>query len=82
MMATGMPVVSSRHCDIPNIVNHKKTGLLANERDTDDIVDQIHWLINNKEGWLPMLNTARDHIEKKFNIQIQVQKLFDIYRNL
>lgn len=33
-MATGMPVVATRHSGIPELVEHGRSGLLADERDT------------------------------------------------
>jgi hypothetical protein len=33
LMATGMPVVSTLHCDIPNVVLDGQTGFLSPERD-------------------------------------------------
>ena len=38
MAASGMPVISTRHADIPELVEHQRTGLLADERDVDGLV--------------------------------------------
>lgn len=79
MAATGMPVVSSRHCDIPEILEHQKTGLLSAERDIDGITDNLLWLIDNPEKWGPLTTQARAHIEAEFNADIQGHRLAEIY---
>jgi len=33
MAATGMPIISTKHCDIPEVIKDGVTGFLANERD-------------------------------------------------
>ena len=37
MAASGMPIVSTRHCDIPSVVLDGVTGLLAAERDSEGL---------------------------------------------
>ena len=38
--ATGMPVITTTHCDIPDEVIHNETGLLTAERDIEGLVDE------------------------------------------
>jgi colanic acid/amylovoran biosynthesis glycosyltransferase len=82
MAATGMPVVSTRHCDIPAVVQHERTGLLAEEGDIDGLVNNLLWLIRNPDDWLPMLEAARLHIENSFNARTQGVRLADLYDEL
>lgn len=80
MAATGMVVVSSRHCDIPDVVRHGKTGLLAEERDVAGIIADIRYLAENPLQWLPMVTAARRHIEDNYNVKRQAARLAEIYR--
>ncbi len=82
MMATGMPVVSSRHCDIPEIVHHMETGLLAEERDVDGLVQHLKWLVAHPDQWAPMLTAGREHVEVEYNARVQGQHLAEIYQEL
>ncbi|HAR62650.1 MAG: colanic acid biosynthesis glycosyltransferase WcaL [Candidatus Margulisiibacteriota bacterium] len=82
MAATGMPVVSSQHCDIPEIIKHGKTGLLSKERDVDEIFENLMWLVNNKTEWVTIAKAARQHIESEFNATVQGKKLASIYEEL
>ena len=44
--ATGLPVVSSFHCDIPEVVLHEKTGLLAQEEDVDALASHLQTVLS------------------------------------
>lgn len=80
MLASGMPVISTRHCDIPGIIKHKKSGLLAEERNVDDLVEHIRWLAENPAQWRSLVETGRKHIENEFNAKTQGLQLARIYQ--
>jgi colanic acid/amylovoran biosynthesis glycosyltransferase len=82
MMATGIPIVSTNHCDIPQIVIHGTTGLLANEHDIDGLVRNITWLVDNPKQWEAISMAGRDHIEENFDVRIQTKALKYIYESL
>lgn len=82
MLASGMPVVSTTHCDIPNVIINGETGLLTKERDVDGIVTCLCWLVEHPEMWYKMVKTGRRHIEKEFNALIQGVRLYEIYNKL
>lgn len=82
MAATGMPVVSTTHCDIPGVIQHGITGLLAEERDVDGLVGHLRWLTHNPEQWAPMVRAARSHLQQEFNARTQGERLGSIYRSL
>lgn len=79
MAASGMPIVSSRHCDIPEIIVDGVTGWLAPERDVDRLAEHLHWLIANPDAWLSFLEKGRRHIEEEYNCRIQGQRLAEQY---
>lgn len=79
MAASGMLVISSKHCDIPEIIQHQKTGLLADERDVEGLVTCIHWVVDNMEKWSYIQNSARKHVENEYNAKIQGYRLGLIY---
>ena len=82
MAASGMPIISTTHCDIPEVILHRKTGLLAAERNVEELVDHIRWFIGHPDQWLAMLNSGRAHIEQNYAATGQGSRLGDIYRNL
>ena len=82
MAATGMPVVSTRHCDIPEVIKNGCTGLLAEERDSEGLTYHLKWLIADPALWPKMIGAGRELIEKEFNVQRLAAKLGEFYKGL
>jgi len=82
MAATGMPIVSTKHCDIPGVILDGETGFLARENDIFDLTSKIQTLIDQKNCWNNLLAKSRQHIEKEFNSKIQGIRLSEIYKNV
>jgi len=82
MAASGMLIVSTRHCDIPEVIPDGVAGFLADERDVYGLVNHLQWLINNPEGWLAMQQAARKHIVREYDSVKQGGKLAAIYAEL
>jgi colanic acid/amylovoran biosynthesis glycosyltransferase len=77
--ASGMPVLSTTHCDIPEVIIDRGNGYLVPERDTDALVEKLGLLISNPDIREQMGRKGREHVEKNYNITTQVQKLEEIY---
>ena len=82
MAATGMPVVSSRHCDIPEVLEDGVTGLLAPEEDVDALAEKLCWLLDHPNRWTDMAEAARRHIAAEFSAPDQGQRLAAHYESL
>ncbi len=82
MAATGMIIVSTTHCDIPEAIHHGSMGLLAKECDVDGIIGHIRWLLNNPEKWHDLAINCRRHIEEEYDVETQALRLGKIYRGL
>lgn len=79
MVASGMPVISTTHCDIPELIKHKVTGLLAEEGNIDDLIRQIRWLIENPSLWNDLTQSGRTCVVKEFDAHTQGKRLADSY---
>ena len=82
MAATGMPVVSTRHCDIPEVIEDGVGGLLADEGDVDGLVAHLRELVAAPDRWLDRARAARARIEEHYDLRRQSAKLAEIYRSL
>jgi colanic acid/amylovoran biosynthesis glycosyltransferase len=82
MMATGMPVVATTHCDIPEVVGPAFAHLLAPERDVEQLAGRIRLLLSDPDSWAALLKSGRDHIEREYNLEIQVNRLVNIYEGI
>ena len=78
-MASGMPVVSTLHADIPEVVVDGETGFLVPEKDVDALVEALEKMINAPSLWKKMGKKGRQRIEKEFNVNIQAERLERIY---
>ncbi|HLF78081.1 MAG TPA: glycosyltransferase [Dehalococcoidia bacterium] len=83
MMATGMPVVATHHCDIYELMPADKLGvLLAPEREVDGLVDALMWLVEHPRDWQSLAAEARENLNREFNPRIQGERLAAIYRQV
>jgi colanic acid/amylovoran biosynthesis glycosyltransferase len=79
--ASGMPIVSTTHCDIPEIVLNKKSGYLAPENNIELLYKGILSIISKHSTWREMGLAGKNHIEKNYNSVIQGKILEKIYKN-
>ncbi len=82
MAASGMPIISTTHCDIPEVIEDGVTGLLAPERDVGGLVSHMRWLLKNPNSWEAVLIAGRKKIKREFNVRAQAERLGMLYRNL
>jgi len=78
-LASGMPVISTTHCDIPEVVMDGKSGYLAPERDAAALAEKLEFLIKNPHVWAKMGYAGRKRIEENYDVKKQVRKLEEIY---
>lgn len=82
LAATGLPVISTTHCDIPNVLRGKASALLAPERDVGALAERLRWLLDHSQETLEISHFVRGEIEERFDAQRQAQRLADIYVEL
>ena len=82
MVATGMPIVSTTHCDIPSVILHGKTGLLAPEGNVDSLLEHLRWFVGHPNQWDEMSHAGRSHVELEFDVVTQANRLRDLYLSL
>lgn len=79
-MATGLPVVSTEHSGIPELVKHRIYGYLVKEKNTGNLTRKIHDLIKKPEKALRMGRFGRKFVERAFEttrLTIKLSKLFE-----
>ena len=81
-MATGLPVVSTRHSGIPELVLDGISGFLAPERDSDALAGKMEILCKHPLLWTKMGATGRAHVAEYHDIDKLNNQLVDIYRGL
>ncbi|HEY9642483.1 MAG TPA: glycosyltransferase, partial [Coleofasciculaceae cyanobacterium] len=81
-MAMGMPVISTFHSGIPELIEDGYSGYLVPERDVDGLADRILTLIHHPELWSKLEKAGRWQVEKEFNNKKLSVRLCEIYENL
>ena len=79
-MATGLPVVASRHGGLPEMVLDGTTGLLVPERDADALAAALARLIDTPSLWPALTAAARAKVEGLADnavVNAQVLALYD-----
>lgn len=75
--ATGMPIISTTHCDIPDEVVNGVTGLLSPEKDVDKLANSIKYFYEMEgDDYHRFANKARIHIEQNYDIVKNSEALF------
>jgi colanic acid/amylovoran biosynthesis glycosyltransferase len=81
-MATGMPIVSTWHGGIPELVDDGVSGFLVPERDVEALADRLAHLSQRPELWSAMGRAGRRKIEREFNLAKLNDDLVDLYARL
>ena len=79
MLATGMPVVSTWHCDIPEVMGASLNHLLAPERDAAAVATILQTLVKNPESWLSIAAMGRERVQTDYDMTIQTHRLAEHY---
>jgi len=80
--ACGLPVVSTCHADIPEVVLDGKSGLLVEERDALGLAEAISDLIEHPETWASMGQAGRRHVEMNHDSKLLGKRLEELYKEL
>jgi colanic acid/amylovoran biosynthesis glycosyltransferase len=80
--ATGLPIVTTRHNGIPDVVNDGETGFLVSEGDVEAMGEKIAYLALHPAEWPSFSEAGRRRVEEKFDLTKQTRKLISIYQDV
>jgi colanic acid/amylovoran biosynthesis glycosyltransferase len=78
-MATGLPVVATRHGGIPEAVEHGRNGLLVPEEDHIALANAMHQITHSSEVFREMGLRARAAVADRFEQDVQIERLEAFY---
>jgi colanic acid/amylovoran biosynthesis glycosyltransferase len=78
-LASGLPVVSSRHADIPAVAPDGQCALLAPERDVEGLAERLDALLSDPDLRGRMGEAGRRHIEAHHDAVRQGERLEEMY---
>lgn len=80
-MGMGLPVVSTRHGGIRDIINEGETGLLVDEYDAAGMANALVQVATNAEYARRLGDQARAKVLENWTTQKSVERLWDIIQN-
>jgi colanic acid/amylovoran biosynthesis glycosyltransferase len=80
--AQGVPVVSTYHAGIPEVVKDGKSGFLVAERDVDALADKLEKSLEDPQLRLTMGRSGRAFVEEEYDIDKLNDRLVKIYQQL
>ncbi len=81
-MATGLPVVATRHGGIPEAVTHNVNGFLTPERDFSGLGQALINLADSPREYSRMSEAARAAVAQNFDQEVTVRALEDVYEEV
>ncbi len=81
-MAMGLPVISTLHGGIPELVQNGVSGYLVPERDVSALSDCLEKLLSEPERWSDMGRAGRAYVEQHFDLQCLNDRLVVRYQEL
>ena len=81
-MAMGLPVISTHHGGIPELVEDGVSGFLTPERNADAISEKLRYLIEHPEVWPQMGQAGRARVEALYDMNKLNDELVELYQQL
>ncbi len=81
-MASGLPVISTFHSGIPELVTDGVSGLLVPESDAASLAEALAYLISHPKICNEMGEAGRRQVEQKFDTNFLNKKLEELYLGL
>lgn len=80
--SAGLPVLSTTHAGIPEIVADGESGLLVPERDADALADALEELLARPERWTEMGQRGHDAVRESHSIEAVTERLTAVYESV
>ena len=80
-LACGIPVLSTNHSGIAEIIHDNISGFLVAERNVDAITQKLEYMILNPELWQIMGEKGKKLVEENYNIAELNKKLIKIFQS-
>lgn len=80
--ARGLPVVSTRHAGIPEIVDDGSSGVLVSERDSEEIESVLEELLSEPAKWEKFGRNGRELMESRHSFDSVADTLEKMYTGI
>jgi colanic acid/amylovoran biosynthesis glycosyltransferase len=80
--AAGIPIISTWHAGIPDVIMDKKTGFLVNEHDVATMTKKMVLLLENKDLAKQIGMAGKNNINTSFSLKRHIDMLDDLMLNI
>lgn len=81
-LACGTPVVAFNTCGLPDIVEHERTGYLAQAFDVEDLANGIQWVLADNVRLEKLGHNARQRAVEKFAYPVVAAQYRQVYEDI
>jgi colanic acid/amylovoran biosynthesis glycosyltransferase len=81
-LARGLPVLSTLHSGILEVVQEGESGFLVPEGDVGALTEKLKYLIEHSELWPEMGRKGRNYVKEHYDINTLNDRLVEIYQGL
>jgi colanic acid/amylovoran biosynthesis glycosyltransferase len=81
-MATGLPVITTRHSGLPEQVADGVTGIVVPEGDVEALANAIVYLIENEHLWPALGRAARARVAELYNARLLADRQVRMYERV
>jgi len=81
-MARGLPVVSTYHAGIPELIEDGISGFLVPECNEKALAEKIEYVISHPEIWQSIEEAGRKKIEEEYDKEKINDRLIEIFNQL
>lgn len=79
-MSAGLPIISTKHGGINDVVQDGETGFLVSEQDIEGMANNMYNLILNPALAKTMGEKASVYVSQNYTLELYTQKLFEILK--
>jgi glycosyltransferase involved in cell wall biosynthesis len=81
-MACGTPCVAFKQGGVPDLIDHKECGYLAQSYDTGDLARGISWVLEDQRRHSELARRARQKVAADFNLNYVAARYRALYQEL
>lgn len=78
----GLPVLSTYHSGIPEMVQHQVSGYLVPERDVDALAEHLLKLMDEPHTWQTMGQAGSYYARQEFDVNRLNDRAIELYREM
>lgn len=78
-MSYGLPIIATHHGGIPEAVTHNHEGLLAQEKSSEELAENIDHLLSSPEKISILSENASKSVRQKYELSKSIEALEDCY---